>query len=123
MEKIYRVTTEGDCEGKSTREIAYAKGNQKDILRFYDSEKMYGIYLQEIFIKNITPEGKVAIRNAIQQLNYLTSVYNATQIYKSDLEKLTHLDTDVLVSRVLRPLPSKRWIFWSRLNSKMGISC
>ena len=55
-------------------------------------------------IKIITPEGKVAIRNAIQQLNYLTSVYNATQIYKSDLEKLTHLDTDVLVSRVLRPL-------------------
>lgn len=55
-------------------------------------------------IKNITPEGKVAIRNAIQQLNYLTSVYNATKIYKSDLEKLTHLDTDVLVSRVSRPL-------------------
>ena len=55
-------------------------------------------------IKIITPEGKVAIRNAIKQLNYLTSVYNATQIYKSDLEKLTHLDTDVLVSRVLRPL-------------------
>ena len=39
MERIYRVTTEGDCEGKSTREIAYAKGNQKDILRFYDSVK------------------------------------------------------------------------------------
>ena len=55
-------------------------------------------------IKNITPERKVTIRNAIQQLNYLTSVYNATQIYKSDLEKLAHLDTDVLVSRVLRPL-------------------
>lgn len=55
-------------------------------------------------IKNITPEGKVAIRNAIQQLNYLTSVYNAAKIYKSDLEKLTHLDTDVLVSRVSRPL-------------------
>ena len=55
-------------------------------------------------IKNITPEGKVAIRNAIQQLNYLTSVYNASKIYKSDLEKLTHLDTDVLVSRVSRPL-------------------
>ncbi|HFI0256545.1 TPA: hypothetical protein ACGOVD_001215 [Streptococcus suis] len=55
-------------------------------------------------IKDITPEGKVAIRNAIQQLNYLTSVYNATQIYKPDLDKLTHLDTDVLVSRILRPL-------------------
>ena len=56
METIYRVTTEGDCEGKSTREIAYAKGNQKDILRFYDSVKMYEIHLTEIIIKNITPE-------------------------------------------------------------------
>ena len=56
MERIYRVTTEGDCEGKSTREIAYAKGNKKDILKFYDSEKMYEIYLKEIIIKNITPE-------------------------------------------------------------------
>ena len=56
MERIYRVTTEGDCEGKYTREIAYAKGNQKDILRFYDSEKMYEIYLKEIIVKNITPE-------------------------------------------------------------------
>ena len=55
-------------------------------------------------IKNITPEGKAAIRNAIQQLNYLASVYNATKVYKHDLEKLAHLDTDVLVSRVLRPL-------------------
>ena len=56
MERIYRVTTECDCEGKSTREIAYAKGNKKDILRFYDSVKMYEIYLTEIIIKNITPE-------------------------------------------------------------------
>ena len=55
-------------------------------------------------IKNITPEGKVAIRNAIQQLNYLTSVYNVTKNYKPDLKELAHLDTDVLVSRVLRPL-------------------
>lgn len=55
-------------------------------------------------IKVITPEGKVAIRNAIQQLNYLISVHNATLTYQSNLEKLTDLDTDVLVSRVLRPL-------------------
>jgi len=55
-------------------------------------------------IKSITPEGKAAIRKSIQQLNYLTAVHNATKIYKPDLEKLTHLDTDVLVSRVLRPL-------------------
>lgn len=55
-------------------------------------------------INSITPEGKAAIRNSIKQLNYLTAVHNATKIYKPDLEKLAHLDTDVLVSRVLRPL-------------------
>ena len=55
-------------------------------------------------INSITPERKIVIRNSIQQLNYLTAVHNATKIYKPDLEKLAHLDTDVLVSRVLRPL-------------------
>lgn len=55
-------------------------------------------------IKSITPDGKATIRKSIQQLNYLTAVHNATKIYKPDLEKLAHLDTDVLVSRVLRPL-------------------
>lgn len=55
-------------------------------------------------ITSITPEKKPVIRNSIKQLNYLTAVYNATKINNPDLEKLTHLDTDVLVSRVLRPL-------------------
>lgn len=55
-------------------------------------------------IKDVTPEGKRTIKNAIKELYYLTSVYNATKFYKSDLKKLTHLDTDVLISRVLRPL-------------------
>ena len=55
-------------------------------------------------ITSITPENKPVIRNSIKQLNYLTAVYNATKINNPDLEKLTHLDTDVLVSRVLRPL-------------------
>ena len=55
-------------------------------------------------INSITPEKKPVIRNSIKQLNYLTAVYNATKINNPDLEKLTHLDTDVLVSRVFRPL-------------------
>ena len=54
-------------------------------------------------IEKITPERKNEIKKAIKELNYLTSVYNETKIYKPNLEKLTHLDTDVLVSRVLRP--------------------
>ena len=48
MERIYRVTTEGDCEGKSTREIAYAKGNQKDILRFYKASQKKANALQTL---------------------------------------------------------------------------
>ena len=54
-------------------------------------------------IEKITPERKNEIKKAIKELNYLTSVYNETKIYNPNLEKLTHLDTDVLVSRVLRP--------------------
>ena len=55
-------------------------------------------------IKVITPEGKVAVRNAIRQLKFLTSVYDATKSHESGLKKLTQLDTDVLVSRVFSPL-------------------
>ena len=85
MERIYRVTTEGDCEGKSTREIAYAKGNEKDILRFYDSEKMYGIYLKEILIKNLTQEMVetndeivAKLKKLDEERNQLLSRLNAT---------------------------------------------
>ncbi|WP_259463282.1 hypothetical protein [Streptococcus iniae] len=72
----------------------------------YNQYKNKGLTSDEALdkIKVITPEGKVAIKNSIKELNYLTSVYDATKSYKSDLKQLTHLDTDVLVSRVLRPL-------------------
>jgi predicted AAA+ superfamily ATPase len=55
MDKIYKVTTEGDCEGRSTRTIAYATGNKSDIMSFYDDRKMYEIRLEELDIVHITP--------------------------------------------------------------------
>lgn len=58
MDKIYKVTTEGDCEGRSRKTIAYAMGNQNDIKSFYDDEKYYEISLEEINVHVITPESK-----------------------------------------------------------------
>lgn len=56
MDKIYRVTTEGDCEGRTTRTIAYATGNKSDIMSFYDDQKYYGLRLEELNIVHITPD-------------------------------------------------------------------
>lgn len=73
METIYRVTTEGDCEGRTTREIGYAKGHPSDIKKYYDNYKVYEIYLKEIVVKNITPEmvqTENEIKEKIKKLDY-----------------------------------------------------
>lgn len=56
MEKIYKVTTEGDCEGRTIRTLGYAKGDISDIQDYYENQKCYGIYVEEIQIINITSE-------------------------------------------------------------------
>ena len=58
MDKIYKVTTEGDCEGRTTRTIAYATGNKSDIMSFYDDQKTYDLRLVEIEVVHITPDSK-----------------------------------------------------------------
>ncbi len=64
METIYKVTTEGDCEGRTRRTIAYAMGDPEVINSFYDKEKNYTLYLDEIKVHVITPES-MAIREAL----------------------------------------------------------
>jgi hypothetical protein len=64
MDKIYKVTTEGDFEGRTTRTIAYAMGDPGVIKLFYDKEKNYTLYLEEINVHAITPES-IAIREAL----------------------------------------------------------
>lgn len=55
-------------------------------------------------IKEVTPESKTKIKNTIKELNFLLKIHAITQKYNPALVELAHLDTDVLVSRVLRPL-------------------
>ncbi len=52
--KIYKVTTEGDCEGKSIRTLAYCTGHPGDIRDYYQDQKAYDIYIDAIEVKHIT---------------------------------------------------------------------
>jgi hypothetical protein len=60
--QIYKVTTEGDCEGKSIHTIAYARGDPEDIKVHYDKAKMYKISLSPIEIIDITPKSVMKTR-------------------------------------------------------------
>lgn len=53
---IYKVTTEGDCEGKSTKHLGYATGHPTDIKNYFDDKKYYDIWLEQIKVVNITTE-------------------------------------------------------------------
>ena len=55
-EKIYKVTTEGDVEGRTIRTIGYATGNVADIRVYYEDEKYYTLSVEELVVTNITPE-------------------------------------------------------------------
>ena len=65
MEKIYKVTTQGDCEGKTTNIIAYASGRRDVIMEYYDDQKVYDISLEEITVTNITPHSAAEKRNLL----------------------------------------------------------
>ena len=55
MDKIYKVTTEGDCEGRSTRTLGYCTGNPSDIKNYFDDIKTYEIRLEELKVVHISP--------------------------------------------------------------------
>jgi hypothetical protein len=56
MEKIYKVTTEGDCEGRTTTTLGFCKGNPSDIQTYFEDRKTYHISLSEIEVLEITPD-------------------------------------------------------------------
>lgn len=56
QKQIWKITTEGDAEGRTTRVLGYAVGNEQDIKKYYDSEKYYKLYLDPIEIIEITPD-------------------------------------------------------------------
>ena len=53
--KLYVVTTEGDCEGRSTRIVGYATGDPEDIKVFYDNMKEYQLYLGQVDLVHVSP--------------------------------------------------------------------
>lgn len=56
MEKIYKVTTEGDQEGKTTKLLGFCTGNIEDIKMFFNNEKYYSIYVDEVNVKHISKD-------------------------------------------------------------------
>jgi hypothetical protein len=55
MDKIYKVTTEGDCEGRSTSTLGYCTGNPSDIKAYFNDRKTYEIRLEELKVVHISP--------------------------------------------------------------------
>lgn len=56
MVQTYKVTTEGDVEGRSTKTLGYATGNPTDIQKFYEDRMYYSIKVEPITIEVITPQ-------------------------------------------------------------------
>ena len=62
---VYKVTTQGDVEGRTTETLGYATGDPNDIKAFFDDKKYYDISLQEIQIENVTPQAVIERKNLI----------------------------------------------------------
>ncbi len=54
--QMYKVTTEGDEEGRSTTTLGYAIGCPDDIKAFYDDQKLYRIRITEIQVIRVNRE-------------------------------------------------------------------
>ncbi len=65
--QIYKITTEGDCEGRSTRILGYATGYPEDIKVFYDDQKEYNIYVENIKVINVNPEAVKEKRSLLKE--------------------------------------------------------
>ncbi len=63
----YKVTTKGDCEGRTTRIIGYATGNPTDIKEYYDDQKEYEIRLEAITVVSVTDKSTVRKRELIEE--------------------------------------------------------
>lgn len=82
MDKIYKVTTEGDCEGRTTKVLGYAKGNISDIRSYYEDKKTYSLSVIEIYVLDITPE------SADNKKELITQKENLERQLKSINERL-----------------------------------
>jgi hypothetical protein len=67
FQEIYVVTTEGDCEGRTTRTIGYATGDPEDIKAYYEPQKMYEIKLEKAKVMQINPQAVQTRRNLLDE--------------------------------------------------------
>ena len=79
-EQIYKVTTEGDCEGRTTKILGYARGNPNDIKLYYDNKKCYSVSTDLIDIINITPD-------TVREISNLTSRQKQLKAELAEIEK------------------------------------
>ena len=73
MEKIYKVTTEGDCEGRSRRTLGYVSGSMNDIKDYFDDSKTYSLFIEEIKVLHITSDSASEKLKLIQRKKELES--------------------------------------------------
>ncbi len=66
-DQIYKVTTEGDCEGRTTSTLGYAKGDPTDIKVFYDHKKVYEILVEPITVVKVTPKSVIEKRTLLEE--------------------------------------------------------
>ncbi len=85
MEQVYKVTTEGDCEGRSTETLGYATGNPDLIKMYYDEQKEYTIRLEAINIVHITKE-TASVREKLRTRR--TEITQEMSKLEKELEKL-----------------------------------
>lgn len=64
-EHIYKVTTEGDSEGRTTRFIAYATGKLDDVLAYFDKDKTYDIHAERVEPIIVVTSDMVSKRNEL----------------------------------------------------------
>lgn len=56
MKPVYKVTTEGDIEGRSTATLGYATGEIDDIKAYFEKSKAYNLYVEPIKVIHVTPD-------------------------------------------------------------------
>lgn len=70
---IYRVTTEGDVEGRTVKTLGYCTGNQRDIIDYYDDKKCYELKLTPITVEAITPQLVSERKSDLERMRNLTA--------------------------------------------------
>lgn len=63
----YKISTEGDCEGRTRSTLGYATGDVEDIRIYYDDRKYYNLYVDEISVFNVKPESVSEIKMLLQE--------------------------------------------------------